>query len=172
MGVKETIAFIGGTGKTCPVLMKKLAQEELRLLFVSNDQEQLEELSKQWETEGTSSEIELIHCAKEGCWEADIIAFVDPGNIQEQQVEKIKEVATQKIVLCILTGKPGETTTPSTARKEDLKQWLPHSKIVWAIINSEEMQAEIYGNNIEALDLISALLEKPGYSTKKLINKK
>lgn len=164
MAVKETIAFIGGNEKTCPVLLKNLAGKDLRLLFVFSEEEQMDELAKQLNLEETSAEIELVHCAKEGCWEADMIAFINPENIKAPLVERIKEVATQKIVLCISTGKE-EKHDFSGTQAEILQQLLPHSKIVRVLIDSEEMKARVSGKNTEALEVVSSIFEKPGYKT-------
>lgn len=164
MSAKETIAFIGGKEGTCPILLSKLAQENLRMLFVFGDADEMDELSKQLILTETVAEIELINCPKEGCWEADIIAFVNHENIEARLVKRIKEVATQKIVLYVSTGKNRKHDL-SGIQAEILQELLPHSKIVRVIIDSEEMKAEVSGKNKEALDTVLAVFEKPGYIT-------
>lgn len=159
MAAQETLAFIGGTGKTCPAMISKLAQENLRLLFVGNDKEQMEIFSRQLEKE-EKAEIEVIDCAREGCWEADIIAFTDPGNISDPVVEKIRVVATQKIVLCIIT----EKGVLGDLCMDKLGKLLPNSKVVGVVINSTDMRAQIFGIDPEALNTISRIYEKAGYA--------
>lgn len=162
--MKETMAFIGGTGTTCPVLMKKLAQQGYRLLFVSNDEAQLEKLSSELGLNKIPGEIELVHCAKEGCWEADVIAFIDPQGIEKEVVERICEVATQKIVLCIDTDEKKEGAF-SKAEMESLERSFPHSNVVRVKVNSQVMKAEVYGKKEEALQTIAAVFKAPGYET-------
>lgn len=159
MAAKETLAFIGGTGKTCLAMISKLAQENLRLLFVGNDKEQLEILSRQLEKE-EKAEIDVIDCAREGCWEADIIAFTDPGNITDPMVKRIREVATQKIVLCMIT----EKDVLDDLCMDRLGRLLPNSKVVGVVINSTQMHSEIFGIDPEALSTISRIYEKAGYA--------
>lgn len=159
MGVKETLAFIGGTGKTCPAMISQLAQEDLRLLFIGNDQEQLKIVLRQLEQEG-KAEIELIDCAREGCWEADIIAFTDPGNISDPELERIREVATQKIVLCIVTKSDGM----DDFCMKNLEKMLPNSKLVGIMVSSTEMQAKILGTDPEALSTVARIYENAEYA--------
>lgn len=159
MAMKNTIAVIGDAGKICPVLMKKLAQENLRLLFVSEDEEKINSLSQQLKLEAPSAEVEMINCGKEGCWEADIIAFIEPEDIEKAFVERIKSVATQKIVLIIAEG------DGNTFPAEELLLMLPHSKVVWVRSNSEAMKAKIKGKDEEAVSTVSVIFEHAGYKT-------
>lgn len=162
MITKETIAFIGNIGETCPLLLKRLAQMDLRLLFIYNEERQGGKMSDLLELKNTVAEIEMIPCAKEGCWEADMIAFVDPEDIQIPLMARIKEVATQKILLCITEGKDKKIFF-SEAKIKELQQGLPHSKIVQVFIVSDEMSATMLGGNKEALETSSEILENAGY---------
>lgn len=159
MAAKETLAFIGGTGKTCPAMISKLAQDNLRLLFVGHNKEQLEIFSRQLEKD-EKAEIEVIDCAREGCWEADIIAFTDPENVSDPVVERIRVVATQKIVLCMIT----EKSVLDDLCMDKLGRLLPNSKVVGVLINSTDMRVEVFGIDPEALSTISRIYEKAGYA--------
>lgn len=162
MNTKETIAFIGDIEKTCSLFLGNLVQMDLHLLFIYKNEQQAGDMEKQLELKNTVAEIEIIPCAKEGCWEADIIAFVQPEDVQAPLVERIKEVATQKIVLCISDGKAKKHAFSETQIKQ-LRQGLPYSKIVRILIDSEEMNATIYGENKEARDTVAKLMENAGY---------
>ena len=168
MEVQETIAFIGGAGKNCPVLMKRMAQGKLRLLFLYNEEEKIQDFVEQLKSEqDRDADIEVVNCVTTSCWEADIIAFVDPEAIEADVLEKIKTVATQKIVLLINT-EHGEKTTSYSCKMEDLKRDLPYSKIVVVKVDSATMKAELSGTDEEALDTVFQVLKKAGYSPEKL----
>lgn len=158
MGVKETVAFIGGMEETCQTMIRILAQENLRLLFVGNGKEHLEFLEN-LEQDG-KAEIERIDCAREGCWEADIIAFTDPANIAGPVVERIREVSTQKIVLCIVS----ETYGLDDLCMKELEELLPNSKVVGLVVNSTQMRGTIFAVDPEALKTVSNIYERAGYT--------
>ena len=165
MAVQETIAFIGGAGNTCPVLMKKMARENLRLLFISkNGNEEVGEFVQQLEAEkGPDAEIEVVNCLKDSCWEADIIAFIDPETIEEELVNKMKEVATQKAVLFI-TVQEADSQVKCTGHMKELEALLPHSNIVMLRLDSAKLEASLMGKNQDALEAVSQVMRKCGYS--------
>lgn len=117
----KTIAIIGEYEGFSTTLLKTLAEQNLQLLFVSEDQEKNVKLIKQFEQFETVAEVEFISCEKEGCWEADVIILYKPSMISSAVVERIREVATQKTVLVI-------DNTP--ASKLNFKELLPHSKVI------------------------------------------
>lgn len=164
MEVQETIAFIGGAGKNCPVLMKKMAQGKLRLLFLYNEEEKILDFVDQLRSgQVNEADIEVVNCVTDSCWEADIIAFVDPEAVEAEVLEKIKSVATQKIVLLIHTEHAGQSSSYS-CKMEDLERDLPYSKIVIVKVDSATMKAEISGSD-EALETVAKVLRKAGYAT-------
>ena len=162
MEVQETIAFIGGAGKNCPVLMKKMAQGNLRLLFLYNEEEKVQDFVEQLKEGQNEAEIEVVNCVKESCWEADIIAFVDPGAIEEELLRKIKEVATQKILL-LITTEHKDNTSSFVCRISDLEKELPFSKIVSVKVDSRGMKAELSAKDPEALETVAEVMGKAGY---------
>lgn len=165
MEVQETIAFIGGAGKNCPVLMKNMAQGKLRLLFLQNEENGNQKFIEQLQVEqDEQAEIEVVNCVKSSCWEADIIAFVDAEAIEAELLKKIQEVATQKIVLLLHT-EHAEEKTPFSCKMEDLKRDLPHSKIVEVKVDSAAMTAAISAAEEEAGETVSQVLRKAGYET-------
>ena len=82
MPVRKTIAFIGDSGKFCPALTEELTQQDLRLLFVSAEEEKNIRIKEAMGYLNPSADIEFNNYETEGCWEADIIAFTDSGIIE------------------------------------------------------------------------------------------
>ena len=165
MEVQETIAFIGSADKNCPVLMKRMAQGKLRLLFLYKEEEKIQDFVDQLKSEQKGeAEIEVVNCVTNSCWEADIIAFVDPQAIDAEVLEKIRTVATQKIVLLINT-EHAEKNASYSCRMEDLERDLPYSKKVMVKVDSAAMKAELSGDDKEALDTVSQVMKKAGYAT-------
>lgn len=127
MAVKKTIAIVGATSKAGSALAKKLAFEPFRILIISQDQHRLSELEDAIKTTSPQAEVEKIDCIKEACWEADIIILaVDPVT-QRDASEKIKQVATQKIVMHFIDEDISDILQIQSA--EELKAALPYSKI-------------------------------------------
>lgn len=169
MGVKETLAFLGESATVCPSLMGKLAEHGYRVLLVSDDALEMDNWLKGINLEGVPGEIELIHCAKDGCWEADIIALVDPEEIGAAMVNRIKDVATQKIVLCIETQE-SEKSCFSKTQLEKLQDSFPHSKLIYIKINAQNMSHQIHGNDEEAREVVSRIFETSGYEIQQVTN--
>lgn len=159
MAAERTIAIIGEKGKFCPALAEKLAQQNLHLLFISNDEEQNEQIKRQFEKKDHAAKIEFIQCEKEGCWEADVIAFTHPEKISSQLIHRIREVATQKIILIISEEKRAGNNEYET-NFEDL---LPHSRVVYLIINAENLEVQIFGKDMEARQMVEGFFSEVGY---------
>ena len=157
MMVTKTIAVIGDTGKFRPSLVKMAAEQQLRLLFVSHDVAQNEAAQEELKHLATSAEIEFIHCEKEGCWEADMIAFTYPETIDPKLLARIKDVATQKIVL-VVSDRDMQT------QKEDFQELLPHSQVVNLKIDAEEKKFVISGHNVEAVNEVEQFMKNGGYN--------
>lgn len=169
MGVKETLAFLGESATVCPILMGKLAEQGYRVLLVSDDALKMDSLLNDINLQDIQGEIELIHCAKDGCWEADIIALVDPEEIGTEMVNRIKDVATQKIVLCIETQESVKSCF-SRAQLEELQESFPYSKLVYIKVNTQKMNVEVHAKDEEAREIVSRIFEAPGYEIQQATN--
>lgn len=154
------MAIIGDTGKFCPALAEKLVQQKMRLLFVPNDEENNVQIMHQLEQKYPSAEIEFVNCEKEGCWEADMIAFTYIENIEPELIKRIKDVATQKIVLVVSEKTQQEEIKGNYA---NLNHLLPYSRVVWIKIDQEEMKATIFGKDDEARKTVKEIFEEAGY---------
>lgn len=153
---KKTVAVIGETEEFCPALAKAAVQQDLRLLFISRDEKRISVLREQF-SEYKAAEVEFITCEKEGCWEADVIAFTDTVVIDPGLLKRIRQVATQKVVL-VISHEPVE---PSQLNYRVL---LPHSKVVELRLKDE--QFILLGTNGEANALVGQFFEAAGYKSK------
>ena len=106
---------------------------------------------------------------RDACWEADIIISTVPCCEEKQLAEKIKQVATGKIVISL-----GGASVEGTARAEsELQQLLPYSKVVRTLIpvadagteQSQQVQEGnflVAGRDEEALETAIELLQQSG----------
>ena len=137
--MKQTIAWIGSINQQEDIL-GKLA-EHYRVLLAKKEDSAISALSQ-----GLQSEVEIIDCVKNGCWEADIIALTEE-EIQEDLLGKIREVATQKIVLVLNLS--GNMERGEENRFSSIRRSLPFSKIVEVIFHADE--AVVSGENFQAV---------------------
>ena len=99
--MKKTIAIIGAGVEIGAAIADKLSEGNYRLLLVSNEINHKSQIVQNIKQNNLNAEVEIVDCAKEGCWEADIIVLAIPYHELKEVIEKINEVVTQKIVLII-----------------------------------------------------------------------
>lgn len=141
--MKKTIAVLRNSGEFSPLIMEILLQQDLRLLFVSEDKYKNEKLEKQLEAKPTVAEIDFITCEREGCWEAEIIIVNQSDKFSYDLIEKIKEVATQKIVLSVSEDAEQSDYT-------GLEKLLPFSKLVKINFDHREKEFSVFARDFEA----------------------
>lgn len=148
--MKQTIAWIGGDHHQGDILMKLAGH--YRLLWVRRK----EDLQTASFHDIPESEVEIIDCAKEGCWEADIIVLAGEA-LEDDLLEKIRDVATQKIALLI-------TRDNVEGRQEEklaqIREALPFSKT--AAANFHLGETRLSGDNPAALSTASEILRRLG----------
>lgn len=154
---KKTIAIVGATEKTGKMIAAQFSLIPHRLLLVSNDPEELNNLSENISEKTTVAEIDKIDCVKEGCWEADIIILAVPLCEEKEAAEQMKEVATQKIVVIISDGNGAD---------KDLKKVLPHSKLVNVSVDLELKKIFISGADETVNKEIMTIFIQAGFSLK------
>lgn len=159
MAAKETIALVGIANEICTGLVNKLAQGNYRLLLVSNDEKQLEQLSNQVMQHTPGAEVESIDCVKNGCWEADIIVLLGAANFEEELIDRIKVFATQKLVVGISVHQ-GKI---AAFKGKNIQHLLPNSKVVHVFNTSASTEAFIAGDDAEAIQTVSDLTRTVGY---------
>ncbi|TCK80806.1 hypothetical protein C8N28_2560 [Albibacterium bauzanense] len=160
MAVKQTIAFIGAADELYTVLVKKLAQANYPLLFISNDGYRYQQLTDQIKSDIPNADIETTDCAKEACWEADIIALFDNTTLEKELIERISAVATQKIVICISTS---DNHNLSSIQTKDLQSMLPNSKVIQVFHDISGLELLVSGADQEAIELVSEIFENAGF---------
>lgn len=167
MASKETIALVVNAKEICAELIHRLAGEHYRLLLVTENEPHLKNVVDSIEGELPDAEIEIIHCVKEGCWEADIIVLLEESEYQDYFLKRIREVSTQKIVVGISIE--NLNTRGSSIETGDLKLLLPHSKIVQLVYNRKSKPAFISWEDKEASNSIAAIAKKLGYNVEMVI---
>lgn len=161
MAVKKTIAIIGASGQTGAAIANKLAAANCRLLLLSNGNDESSQLSNYIKGEIPGAEVEVTDCVKDGCWEADIIFLPGPYQKDKEAIEKVREVATQKIVVCF--SNPGFNTSFVPHEAGELQRSLPYSKVVAVFNDPLSMEAFLTGDDGEAVEIIAGILRTAGY---------
>lgn len=128
---KYTVAIIGAPGSLGILIAKDLSEYYRLLLMDDNDQSGLKALqSAILELDG-DNEVDVLDCCKDASWEADIIVIAVSVDKQSEIAIKIKEVATQKVVISISSQIISEL---------DLQTLLPHSKVISFFIGADHQQ--------------------------------
>lgn len=180
MQTKRTIAILGASGNMGAAIAKALAKGNDRLLLISKEEEKLEVLKAAITNEHPLADVEGMSCAMHGSWEADIIILATPYEAQADIAEKIREVASQKIVISIANPLNATydalVTNPNTSAAEELQALLPHSKVVKAfnttyaanfaqtVIAGKQADAFIAGDNEAALETTAELVKTTGFN--------
>ena len=176
----KTIAIIGATGNMGSAIAKSLANADYRLLLFAHDKEKLNKVNSEIKSINSNADVDCMGCAMEASWEADIIIAAVPYAVEKEVAEKIRQVATQKIVISI-TNPANEDftqvlTSPGTSAAEELQKLLPASKVVKAfnttyaadfaqpVIAGKQVDAFIAGDDDEALQIVKELVAKTGFN--------
>lgn len=161
MAVKDTIAFIGVENKT-RWLLEKLAAQNFPIILVAGEEVEKNHFSESFQKEILDAEIEVLDCPKNGCWEADIIAFVGSENFEMNLLLKIEEFATQKIIMFI-SKLNEEKATFSVVQLQEIQETLPNSKIVPVLINPEAQKVFVSGEDPAAVEKVNFIFETIGF---------
>jgi hypothetical protein len=158
MMAKTTIAIVEATETAGIEVAKRLALHDYRLLLISGDEIELTKLAARI-IQIPTAEVETINCLKEGCWEADIIVIAASKIPVENIATKIRDVATQKIIVEIVTGS-------QMSVNETLHLLLPYSKIVTALVDTADNRIIITGANYDAVQHIKEIAGNIGFNLK------
>lgn len=177
---KQTIAIIGAGGNMGSAIARNIAAGNYRLLLFDQNPEELSALAEEIKERVPNTDIEPMNCAHDCGWEADIIIMAVPHGAEKELAKKIRDVATQKVVVSIANPVDEHfrklTTQPDTSAAEELQQWLPHSKVVKAfnttfaadfdqpVIDDKQVDAYIAGDDEEALKTVTELVETVGFN--------
>jgi 8-hydroxy-5-deazaflavin:NADPH oxidoreductase len=180
MATKQNIAVIGATGNMGSAISRSLAKGNYRLLLKANNEDKLNQLVNEIKTGNPTADVEAMVCPKDASWEADIIIAAVPYAAEKEVADKIREVATQKIVVSISNPLnetyDGLVTSPGTSAAEELQKLLPHSKVIKAfnttfaadfsnpVIDGKQVDAFIAGDDEEALETVSKMVSTAGFN--------
>jgi len=177
---KQTIVIIGAGGNMGSAIAKNIAGGNYRLLLFDKNPEKLSALIPKIKKRTPHVDLETMDCANDCSWEADIIIMAVPHEAEKEIADKIRDVATQKIVVSIANPVDENFSTLTTdgdvSAAEKLQRWLPHSKIVKAfsttfaadfeqpVINGQKLDAFIAGDDEQALESVSDLVKTAGFN--------
>jgi NADPH-dependent F420 reductase len=180
MATKKTIAIIGASGNMGSAIAKNLSKGNYRLLLIANHQKKLQQLINEIKNANPSADVDSVGCPFDASWEADIIIPAVPYKIEKEVAEKIKQVATQKVVVSISNplneNYDGLVTASDTSAAEELQKLLPDSKVVKAfntvfagdfthtVIGGKQADVFIAGNDEEALQTVNELVADAGFN--------
>lgn len=152
--MKTSLALIGIKGEDHKNLINRLVNH-CRLILVSEFEDEVFD-----EAIVQHPDVLIQSCAKEGCWEADIIFLLNDRAGDGNLLGAIKKVSTQKVVVGF-----SKTRDEFSQHREfsALKQTLPHSKVLWAYIDDVNQRVLIHGSDWEAIEMMQGLIEKMGY---------
>lgn len=177
--MKTSIAIIGATGNMGSALTRSLAGGPFRLLLIGSDGEKLEALRESVVADLPSADLECTGCPVDASWEADVIIPAVPYPAEKSVAEKIRNVATQKVVVSLSNplneSKDGLLTPAGTSAGEELQALLPDSKVVKAfnttyaagftqpVTDGQRVDCFVAGNDAEAVNTVTGLVEAAGF---------
>lgn len=180
MATNKTIAIIGASGNMGSAIAKSLARSPYRLLLFGKEEAKLKSIFKEIKAANKSADAEVIACAEDASWEADIIIAAVPFAAEKEIAQKIKQVATGKIVISISNPLnetyTGLVTDSNTSAAEELQKLLPHSKVIKAfnttfagdfsqpVIEGKTIDAFIAGNDEEAMETVADVVKSVGFN--------
>jgi len=151
MAVKKTIAIIGEIQGKEKILLQLV--KNYRLLWITKEEDPYFDLSQSLIRELPEAELEIFACAKEGCWEADII-FLEVHGIEMELIEKIREVATQKIV--VVLGMADDSVPAIVNKLLLVQEGFPYSKIVEVY---QEPEIVVVGKDPVAVEYVKEIVQ-------------
>lgn len=155
---QQTIAIFGATSPGGTLITTGLACGKHKLLLPAGEtladaQWMAIDLQKHF----PGVDVEAMACDLDAAWEADIIIVAVPDTALPHVFEKIKDVASRKIVIHV-TDAAMEKVSALCA------SLLPYSKHVNVITEWSGKKSVVFvqSNNAEALDRVAGLLDEAG----------
>lgn len=142
---------MGDRDRLSPEVIQAMNKKGLRLFFVTEDEEAEFHTRKILNELNLRAEVDFTRCAKEGCWEADIILLCDPLRSMSNYLPKIREVSIQKPVLIVEQISEKEML-------QDVQKLLPNSMVFVMDIRPKDKRVFLIGRHSEAKAEIYELL--------------
>jgi len=139
MKVKETIAFIGKADETSTGLIERLAARQYPVILVDSGNSGFGEVSLGIQDHDPTADVAVVECAREGCWEADVIILTGGFIPDPETLDRVRTVATQKTVIS-LSGDETDAGGPSGKTKK-LKRLLPYSSVTQIVLDGNSLKA-------------------------------
>ena len=178
--MKKSIAIIGAAGNMGSGIARNLSKAGHRMLLFDPNASKLNELLSNIKSTTTNADVEILDCARESSWEADIIIPAVSYQSQAEVASKIKDVVTGKIVISIANPLnetyDGLVTEPTTGASEELASLLPHSKVVKAFntvfaadfdspsVDGKTVDCFVAGDDEQAVATVSELVRDTGFN--------
>jgi NADPH-dependent F420 reductase len=184
---KKTIAILGAKGRMGSGIAQSLIRAGYRVVLANDgDKEPTPIVDKLSSRVGRlrlrtpRADVRIVPSSREASWEADIIVFALPYELQAEIADKIRDVVTGKVV--ISTTNPlnkecdGLLTASTTSAAEELAQQLPHSKIVKAFntifaahiekptVAGKIVDVFVAGDDEEAVSIVMQLVKDAGFN--------
>lgn len=160
MSNKRTFAVLGVSETNSIFLAKQIAKTNPVLLF-DHDAVVVNTVYSQILSEYPNANAEMMICPTNASWEADTIILSNAAATDDNLIEKIRNVATGKIILFLENKKNTITSGNSPEKWQDL---FPFSKIVQSFELMDEVEDSMLlkGNDKEAVKTILTLLTSIG----------
>jgi predicted dinucleotide-binding enzyme len=160
MSNRRTFAVLGVSETNSIFLAKQIAKTNPVLLF-DHDAVVLNTVYSQILSEYSNANAEMMICPTNASWEADVIILSNAAATDANLIEKIRNVATGKIVL-FLGNKKNTNTSGNSAEK--LQHLFPFSKVVQSFESAVDSNNSLFlnGNDKEAVKTILTLFTSIG----------
>jgi len=160
MSNRRTFAVLGVSEIKSIFLAKQIAKTNPVLLF-DHDAVVLNTVYSQILSEHPNANAEIMICPTNASWEADVIILSNAATTDVNLIEKIRNVATGKIVI-FLENKKNTINFESTLDK--LQYLFPFSKVVQSFESADNSNDTFFlnGNDKEAVKTILTLFTSIG----------
>lgn len=178
--MSTTIAVIGATGNMGSAISKSLSKGNYHLLLNAKDEAKLGAVLGDIKKANSAANVKIFDYSANASWEADVIILALPYGAEKEVAQRIKAIASNKIVISISNPLnetySGLVTSPDTSAAEELQKLLPDSKVIKAfnttfaadfsspVIAGKQVDAFIAGNDGQALQTVSELVSTAGFN--------
>ena len=160
MSNRRTFAVLGVSETNSIFLAKQIAKTNPVLLF-DHDAVVLNTVYSQILSEHPNANAEIMICPTNASWEADVIILSNAAATDVNLIEKIRNVATGKIVIFLENKK---NTINFKSALDKLQYLFPFSKVIQSFESMDEVEDSVLlkGNDKEALKTILKLFTSIG----------